>query len=260
MKLLLCSFNEIFLDRCREYFSFTGEARKHEGEARKHTVEIYKGDIRDVPREKTAFVSPANSLGFMDGGIDMIFSREMFPGCEKDVKKKIGELDKKTLIGRPYLRVGSALWVPVGEKTALIAAPTMFLPHPIPHTQNVYWAMQAALLCAKKIPFIDTLVVTSMGCGIGCMDPESAALQIRAAWREFEEDMLPEETEQRGNSYAILESHDHAQPSNYDNREIGIAWPAGWEPATVVHPGPVKQVLIQPTCQMNHGNSVCYDA
>ena len=240
MKLHIVSLNETFIDRCKELFSQVPD------------IIVQKGDIRDVPREGAAFVSPANSLGFMDGGIDLIFSREMFPGCEQDVKRKIAELGHKTLLGRPYLRVGSALWVPVAEHTAgfaegsvqteheacaqsshkvgttaLISAPTMFLPHPIQNTRNVYWAMQAALVCVKKIPFVDTLVITSMGCGVGCMDPEAAALQIRAAWREFEEGTLPAEIESRGTSYAILESHDHAQPCNYDNREIGIAWPPG---------------------------------
>ena len=44
-------------------------------------------DVRDVPAGPgTAFVSPANSLGFMDGGIDFVLSRFMFPGVEASVK------------------------------------------------------------------------------------------------------------------------------------------------------------------------------
>ena len=270
-------------------------------------VEIQKGRIQDVKRKGAAFVSPANSLGFMDGGVDYTLSREMFPGCEKEVKKKIWELaaqdpegGHKTLLGRPYLRVGSALWVPCaggaagfaegsvqteheacaqsshegsvqteheacaqssheGQTTALISAPTMFLPHPIPHTRNVYWAMQAALVCVQKIKFVNTLVITSMGCGVGCMDPEAAALQIYDAWREYITNTLPPEVEQKGDSYAILASRDAAQPSNYDNREIGIPWPPGWKLAEIYSPtGSVKHINI--TFSSNRGNSVCYDA
>lgn len=242
---------------------------------------MQKGDIRDVPRDGAAFVSPANSLGHMDGGIDLIFSREMFPGCEALVKSRIRDLHETTLLGRPYLRVGSAVWNMVRENTALtegctqpkgcalITAPTMFLPHPIPHTRNVYWAMQAALLAMKKIESatsgdIDTLVVTSMGCGVGCMDPEESALQIRDAWREYELETLPAEIENKGPHIVFLQSHDDAQPSNYDNREIGIAWPPGWAPAAVTSAGPLKQVVIPMTTPswipQNRAHAVCYDA
>lgn len=32
-------------------------------------------DIQTIPLSKTVIVSPANSLGFMDGGIDKVLSR-----------------------------------------------------------------------------------------------------------------------------------------------------------------------------------------
>ncbi len=251
MKLIIISTLGSFIEHCQEIFSSSDN------------VTCVKGDIRSLPRENMAFVSPANSLGFMDGGIDFILSREMFPGCEKDVKAKIAALGKKTLLGRPYLRIGSAIWTYVNDtKSALISAPTMFLPHPILHTQNVYWAMQAALRAFEKIQAetvgrIDTLVITSMGCGVGCLDPESAAFQIRNAWREYETGTLPLEVEDHGIHVALLPSHDDAQPSNYDNREIGVAWPPGWAPV-VASPGPVRHISITPS--QNRGNSVCYDA
>ncbi len=269
MKLHIVSLNETFIQCCTELFEHSKD------------VIVQKGDIRDVPRDGAAFVSPANSLGHMDGGIDLVFSREMFPGCETLVKSRIREVGETTLVGRPYLRVGSAVWTFVGEHaaqephatfgefTALITTPTMFLPHPIPHTRNVYWAMQAALLAMQKIQDltqgkIDTLVVTSMGCGVGCMDPEASALQIRAAWREYETSTLPDEVINKGPHVVLLPSHDDAQPSNYDNREIGIAWPPGWAPAAVGPTGLLKQVAITTTTPswipQNRAHAVCYDA
>ena len=101
-------------------------------------------DIAAVEREGAMFVSPANSLGFMDGGIDMVLSRTMFPSCEKRLKALIAAL------GRPYLRVGSAAWFMVGPRTGFIAAPTMFLPHDVADTQNAYWAFLAALVAADR--------------------------------------------------------------------------------------------------------------
>lgn len=63
-------------------------------------VKIYKGDIRRVDCSGTVFVSPANSLGFMDGGIDRVLSREMFVGAESAIRAKITELGFVTKLGR----------------------------------------------------------------------------------------------------------------------------------------------------------------
>jgi O-acetyl-ADP-ribose deacetylase (regulator of RNase III) len=277
MKLIIVTKNTVFIDRCKEYFSSNPN------------VTIYNGLIQDIKREGAAFVSPANSLGFMDGGIDEALSRHMFPGCEKEVKRKIaelavqepqaniispasqgnqGEFGHKTLLGRPYLRVGSAQWIYVNEgKSVLISAPTMFLPHPIKGTQNVYWAMQASLLAMKKVTkeskgCIDTMVITSMGCGVGCMDAEEAALQVLAAWKEYETGTFPEEVEDKGIHYVLLQSHDEAQPSNYDNREIGVPWPMWSERGNLkkAEAGEVKKIQIQTTYVTPRGSDVCYDA
>jgi len=40
-----------------------------------------------IPTKKTYYVSPANSLCFMDGGIDYALSRIIFPNIEMEVKK-----------------------------------------------------------------------------------------------------------------------------------------------------------------------------
>jgi hypothetical protein len=75
--------------------------------------------------KQTAFVSPANSLLFMDGGIDRAYSRTMWPGIEsicKDRLKRLGNLD---FIDRPFLPIGSA--IVVADPTLsqwLVCAPT----------------------------------------------------------------------------------------------------------------------------------------
>ena len=190
-------------------------------------------DIASVEREGAMFVSPANSLGFMDGGIDMVLSRTMFPGCEKRLKALIAALGHKTAPGRPYLRVGSAAWFMVGPRTGFIAAPTMFLPHDVADTQNAYWAFLATLVAARRAVqtsggALHTLVCTSLCCGVGRMDPEQAAIQMRRAWDDFHAGRIPEETEQVGPEYVLLPDRDDEQPSNYDNREIGVAFPKGF--------------------------------
>ncbi len=217
MNIHFVSFDEKFIEHAKDLF----------GDKATYTV----GDIRNIPRQGRAFVSPANSLGFMDGGIDMVLSREMFPGCEAKVKEMIKGLGHKSKLGRPYLRVGSALWFHVDHQTVLISAPTMFLPHDVSDTQNARWAMEAILIAGKKIHEatngkIHTLVITSLCCGVGRMDPEQSAIQCRAALRNFEETEIPAEVEDLGSQYVMMPSRDNCQPANFDNREIGIQWPS----------------------------------
>jgi O-acetyl-ADP-ribose deacetylase (regulator of RNase III) len=52
----------------------------------------HTGNVGDLTIYNSAFVSPANSIGFMDGGIDYVYSRDMFVGVEKAVKGKIREI------------------------------------------------------------------------------------------------------------------------------------------------------------------------
>lgn len=184
-------------------------------------------DIRDVEREGRIFVSPANSLGFMDGGIDKPLSQEMFPGCERAVRAAIASLGYKTALGRAYLCVGSALWVPVGPSTALISAPTMFLPHDVSETQNAYWAFMAILMLADRIynsseGSLHTIVCPSLCCGYGRMPADVAVEQMWRALEDFEAGRRPAEVEDRGATYMLLPDHDVEQPANYDNREIGV--------------------------------------
>jgi O-acetyl-ADP-ribose deacetylase (regulator of RNase III) len=40
-----------------------------------------------IPTKKTYYVSPANSLCFMDGGFDYALSRIIFPNIEAEVKQ-----------------------------------------------------------------------------------------------------------------------------------------------------------------------------
>ena len=102
-------------------------------------------DIKDIPVENSCFVSPANSLGFMDGGIDLVLSRTIFPGIEPQVRERIRQLGIMSSLDRPYLPIGSAISVSHGANSHLIVAPTMFLPHDVRGTENAYYSFYAAL-------------------------------------------------------------------------------------------------------------------
>lgn len=190
-------------------------------------VEFFEGDIQSIDVFGKAFVSPANCLGFMDGGIDYVLSRDMFPGVEKRVKDKIASLDRVTLIGRPYLPIGSAIVVPTQYVTScLVSAPTMFLPHDVSMTRNAYHSLMAALCVTDKYiqqtdSSIDTLVCTSMCCGWGKMAPQEAASQMYQAFLDFAQGSRPTQISHVDDATVFLtQPRDDEQPNHYDNREI----------------------------------------
>jgi O-acetyl-ADP-ribose deacetylase (regulator of RNase III) len=212
MKLIFVSFHREWVREIKRLFP---------------DAEAICGDVQQVARERTAFVSPANCLGFMDGGIDRVYSQTMFPGCEKKVKRKILDIGFKTLLGRPYLPIGSAFCVPVGsagQATGLICAPTMFLPHNVSKTQNAYHSFFAALAVFHKLEGVyDTLVVTSHCCGYGCMEPAVSAQQMREAYDDWLEGRRPPDTAGApAKDTVLLPRVDEEQPDNYDNREIKV--------------------------------------
>lgn len=189
-------------------------------------VSAFEGDVCLVPRRGAAFVSPGNSLGFMDGGIDYAYSRTMFPGCEAKIRDEIKRVGKETNLGRPYLPVGSALTVAGFDEGCLIFAPTMFLPHDVSRTRNAYHAFFAALGAFDKLARsgchddVRTLVCPALCCGYGRMDPAKSAAQVHEAFRDR---LVIPTADLSGPAFPrrfITPSKDEEQPDNYDNREI----------------------------------------
>ncbi len=154
-------------------------------------------DIRELQQySDTAFVSPANSMGFMDGGIDYVLSRRMFPNVEGQVKHAIAQLGLVNRLGRKFLPIGSCLIVPAEptKNQYLISAPTMLLPQNINGTRNAYHAMYSLVLLVKKYnaylqaqnrPTIKNIVCPGLGTGVGRLTAEDSAAQITKALEDF---------------------------------------------------------------------------
>ncbi|XP_041379261.1 uncharacterized protein LOC121391849 [Gigantopelta aegis] len=119
---------------------------------------ITKGDIFDGAPAADAIVSPANSFGFMDGGIDMAYSRhfgwQMQERLQEVIKKDHGgELLVGNAVIIPSYPPGtdySALELPVTHNEGkpikyLISAPTMRVPMDVYDTVNAYLALRAVL-------------------------------------------------------------------------------------------------------------------
>jgi O-acetyl-ADP-ribose deacetylase (regulator of RNase III) len=150
-----------------------------------YKLTTFTGDIRKVPRHNSAIVSPANSMGWMDGGIDDIY-RKMFPGVQRSVQDAIKSHNYKSALGRYFLPIGSALIVQVEPTNYLICAPTMWHPEPVPETRNAYWAFRAVLALVDKFnkgrhDKISTIVCPGLCTGCGEMSPSTCARQIHQA-------------------------------------------------------------------------------
>src|SRR4051794_17748082 len=85
-------------------------------------VTVMEGDLTTNPCD--AIVSPANSFGFMDGGVDYAISVRLGWDLEKRLQEKIRQLPEGELL------VGKAMIIETGDGLIpyLVSAPTMRIP------------------------------------------------------------------------------------------------------------------------------------
>ena len=152
-------------------------------------VSVFRGSIFDV--ECDAVVSPANSFGFMDGGIDAWYRWRFGDKIQDSVRLAIlrywhGELP-----------VGAAEIVETNDDEVpfLIAAPTMRVPMILgTESVNPYLAMRAVIMLVREGRFRDgdfqgndikshvkRIALPGLGTGVGKVPGEMAAHQIKEA-------------------------------------------------------------------------------
>ncbi|WP_329070109.1 macro domain-containing protein [Amycolatopsis sp. NBC_01480] len=150
-------------------------------------VRVHRGSVLDVAAQ--AVVSPANSYGWMRGGIDAVYARA-FPGVEQSVRSAVlasygGELP-----------IGESVIVPTGEAEPawLISAPTMREPgevlpadtvHPYLAARAVFLQWQHGQLDHGPVrDHVTTIAMPGLGTGFGGVPPAVCARQVAAAWEE----------------------------------------------------------------------------
>lgn len=151
-------------------------------------VKVHHGSVLDVAAQ--AVVSPANSYGWMRGGIDALYARA-FPEVEQHVRSAIlayhgGELP-----------IGESVIVPTGEPAPawMISAPTMREPgeklpedtvHPYLAARSVFLRWREGRLehGADVRTVVDTIAMPGLGTGVGGVSPQTCARQVAAAWTE----------------------------------------------------------------------------
>lgn len=151
-------------------------------------VNIHQGSILDV--ECDAVVSPANSFGFMDGGIDAVYMNYFGSDIQLRVRRQIFDHHQGELL------VGAATIIETDDKRIpfLIAAPTMRVPMVLRESVNPYLAARAILLLVKYgrfqagqhegkriADYVELIAFPGLGTGVGRVGSNTCAHQVRAA-------------------------------------------------------------------------------
>jgi O-acetyl-ADP-ribose deacetylase (regulator of RNase III) len=152
-------------------------------------VSIHHGSIFEVRCD--ALVSPANSFGFMDGGLDLWISH--YFGWQ--VQERLQALIQRNHHGE--LLIGRAEIVPTDHEKIpyVIAAPTMRVPMMLgQETVNVYLATRAILLLVEHgimedgrplKEVVQRIAIPGMGTGTGHVPPNICARQMKQAVDDY---------------------------------------------------------------------------
>lgn len=173
MKLILIDPNEPLCEAWRVKFAGLPE------------VEIVRGYFESLP-EYDCMVSPANSFGLMDGGVDAAITRFFGNRLMHDVQQRI--LDD--YLGEQPVGTSIIVATPDPKHPFLAHTPTMRVPMAITHTDNVYKAMWAMLLSVRQHNAtaerkIASIACPGLGTGYGEVPFQEAARQMAHAYRNY---------------------------------------------------------------------------
>jgi O-acetyl-ADP-ribose deacetylase (regulator of RNase III) len=142
---------------------------------------VGSGDPIDVKAD--AIVSPANSFGHMNGGIDAVYTYQLGQQVEDRLRERLA----RDFHGE--LAVGQAVIVSTGrpEIPWCISAPTMRTPAMVADTLNAYLAFRAALMAVlehnrgNEAP-IWSVLCPGLATSVGRMPVGRCARQMRVAY------------------------------------------------------------------------------
>ena len=173
MRLVLVDINAAVceaLDRCFAAFE---------------DASVVLGGFEDLERFD-CMVSPGNSFGLMDGGVDLAIITRFGVELQRRVQRRI--LDD--YLGEQP--VGTSFLVETGDPRHryLAHTPTMRVPMRIAGRDNVYVAMWAMLLAVRafnreRVDVIETVACPGLGTGTGGVPADQAARQMALAYDHF---------------------------------------------------------------------------
>lgn len=169
LKIKLVAYNIELFYAWKKYFSDLPD------------VEVIDGDILKL--SASAIVSPANSFGYMDGGLDLKYSQFFGWELENRVRAKL----ENEYFGE--IPVGKAIVVETlhHEIPYLISAPTMRVPSNVSDTVNAYLAFKGILEAVINFnknsdEKISSILCPGLATGEGKMVPEQCAKQMFRAY------------------------------------------------------------------------------
>jgi O-acetyl-ADP-ribose deacetylase (regulator of RNase III) len=192
LKIKLVAYNIELFYAWKKYFSDLPD------------VEVIDGDILKL--SASAIVSPANSFGYMDGGLDLKYSQFFGWELENRVRAKL----ENEYFGE--IPVGKAIVVETShpEIPYLISAPTMRVPSNVSDTVNAYLAFKGILEAVINFnnnsnEKINSILCPGLATGEGKMAPEQCAKQM---FRAYEVCLLKKYLTKGGLASAV---NDHMQ-------------------------------------------------
>ncbi|MBN1287638.1 MAG: macro domain-containing protein [Anaerolineae bacterium] len=148
-------------------------------------VEIVQDRFERLPKFD-CMVSPANSFGIMDGGVDAAITR--FFGHELQTRVQRHILSQ--YLGEQPVGTSIIVETKHPKHPYLAHTPTMRVPMEIAHTDNVYLAMWAMLLAVRRhnqqeAQKIEIIACPGLGTGTGRVPFHEAARQMALAYQYF---------------------------------------------------------------------------
>lgn len=180
-------FSLFLADSSKELVSHWQELFKDLPEGRFRAVH---GDYFDHIISSAAMVSPANSFGIMDGGLD----RAIRDTLGQQVEDRVQFMIRNHYHGEMPVGAAKVIRSGVGRWPYLVVAPTMRVPQDVSSTLNAYLAFRAILLCVRQHNYthayedqIQSVLCPGLGTGVGKMTPHRCAQQMRQAYRQVME-------------------------------------------------------------------------
>jgi O-acetyl-ADP-ribose deacetylase (regulator of RNase III) len=148
-------------------------------------VTTYNGKFQEV-KEFDCLVSPANSFGLMDGGIDLAIRNYFGMQIQRNVRKVI----EKEFYGEQPVGTSIIVFTENDDYPFLAHTPTMRVPMDISNTDNVYNATFAMFRAVAnhnrhdKVR-IKKILCPGLGTATGRVKPKEAARQMALAYKNF---------------------------------------------------------------------------